>query len=297
MSTTSTCASCGKVEENNCDLKACTACKLVKYCNRDCQIAHRPVHKKACRKRAAELHDEALFREPPPQHGDCPVCFLRLPSMDSGRMYYACCGKTICSGCVHADVYDNHGNIIVGKKCPFCRTPLPTSDEEVLKRLKKRMEVGDAYAFFVMGCYYDEGECSLPQDSAKALELHHRAAKFGYTNIGAAYYNGEGVERDEKMARYYLELAAMEGEVVARHNLGVNEDNSGNDDRALNHYMIAVRSGHTNSVKEIQQMYMDGHATKDHYANALRSHQAYIDEIKSDQRDEAAAFSDEYCYY
>ena len=42
---------------------------------------------------------------------------------------------------------------------------------------------------------------------------------------------------------------------------------------------------------------MNGHATKDHYANALRSRQAYVNEIKSDQRDKAAAFRDGYRYY
>ena len=57
----SLCANCGKGEESAGDLKACTACKIVKYCNRDCQIAHRPQHKKACKRRAAELHDEKLF--------------------------------------------------------------------------------------------------------------------------------------------------------------------------------------------------------------------------------------------
>jgi len=46
------CAACGKAGDN---LKICTACKLVKYCNRDCQISHRSKHKKECRKRAAEL--------------------------------------------------------------------------------------------------------------------------------------------------------------------------------------------------------------------------------------------------
>ena len=45
--TTTTCANCDKGEESTGDLKACTACKMVKYCNRDCQIAHRPQHKKA----------------------------------------------------------------------------------------------------------------------------------------------------------------------------------------------------------------------------------------------------------
>ena len=70
----SACANCGKGEEAGVNLKACTACKMIKYCNRDCQIAHRPQHKKAYKKRAAELHDEKLFKQPPPDE-DCPtVC-------------------------------------------------------------------------------------------------------------------------------------------------------------------------------------------------------------------------------
>ena len=208
-----------------------------------------------------------------------------------------CCGKMICSGCCHADVYDNHSNIIVEKKCPFCRTPFPTSHEEIIEMLKRRMEVDDPYAFALMGNFHDRGEYGLPQDSAKATELWHKAGKFGYNNIGSAYYNGNGVERDEKKAKQYFELAAMEGDSAARHNLGVSEDNAGNCDRALKHYMIAVRGGYTNSVKEIQEMYTNGHATKDHYANALRSHQAYVNEIKSNQRDKAAAFRGNCRYY
>ena len=98
-------------------------------------------------------------------------------------------------------------------------------------------------------------------------------------------------------AKHYCELAAMEGCVVARDNLGTSEYDAGNYDRALKHYMIAVRSGLTDSVLKIQRMYMNGRATKDQYANALRSHQAYLNEIKSDQRDEAAAFDAQYKYY
>ena len=37
--------------------------------------------------------------------------------------------------------------------------------------------------------------------------------------------------------------------------------------------------------------------TKDDYLKALRSYQAHLDEIKSVQRDEAAAFKDEWKYY
>ena len=133
--------------------------------------------------------------------------------------------------CFHADVYDNLGNIIVEEKCPFCRTPSPATDNEIIERIKKRMEVGDALAFLLMGNYYSSGQYGLPQGRSKAkLPL-------------IIFNNGKGVERDEKKAEYYLELAAMEGNVVARFNLGVSEENAGNCDRALKHFMIAVRGG------------------------------------------------------
>ena len=72
--------------------------------------------------------------------------------------------------------------------------------------------------------------------------------------------------------------------------MGANEHNAGNYDKALKHYMLAVRGGYTPSVKAIQQLYKYGLATKDHYATALRSHQAYVNEIKSDQRDKSETY-------
>ena len=61
------CANCGKGEEGANSLKVCTACKMVKYCNVACQKAHRPQHKKECKKRAAELRVESLFKLPKPK--------------------------------------------------------------------------------------------------------------------------------------------------------------------------------------------------------------------------------------
>jgi len=115
----SMCANCGKSEENSGDLKACNACKMVKYCNRDCQIAHRPQHKNACKKRAAELHDEALFKEHPPPD-DCPICMLPLPyvadSVNPNQTNFkSCCGYVICNGCVY-EMGESH-------LCPMCRVP------------------------------------------------------------------------------------------------------------------------------------------------------------------------------
>ena len=61
--------------------------------------------------------------------------------------------------------------------------------------------------------------------------------------------------------------------------------------------MIAVEDGYHDSLKQIKELYKDGHATKDDYAKALKACQAYLEEVKSDDRDKAAAISDEYKYY
>ena len=291
-----TCANCGKGEESAGDLKACTACKLVKYCNRDCQVAHRPQHKKACKKRAAELHDIKLFKQPPPPE-DCPICMLSLPPLHTGSKYKSCCGKRICSGCIIA-VEKRDGGVGL---CPFCRTPTPTTDEEMIKQYKKRMEIGDASAIYNLGGWYSDGMYGLPQDRAKALELWQQAGELGntksYSSIGGAYDNGNGVERDEKKALHYYELAAMAGDSISRLNLGNAEGRKGNYDRALNHFMISVEFGLHESLETIKRMFMNGQAAKDDYAKALQAYQAYLSEIKSPQRDEAAAFNEDYKYY
>ena len=187
------------------------------------------------------------------------------------------------------------------KWCPFCRAPAATSYDEIIDLLKKRMEVGDAQAMDQLGRWYLTGESGLPQNEDKALELWHQAGELGnarsYYKIGNAYLTGRGVERSEKKAQHYYELAAIGGDVHARHNLGASEHNAGNFGRAIKHFVIAVEGGDHESLKTIQQMYSNGYATKADYANALRAYQAYLSEIKSDDRDKAAAFDDEYKYY
>ena len=237
--------------------------------------------------RVCTLFDKALFKQPPRKE-DCPICFLRLPSLQTGSKYSACCGKMICTGCMYAVA-----RLDKEEKCPFCRVPAPNSNKEGIKQVKKRVEMVDAQAMYNIGRWYYKGLLGLPQDYSKALELWHRAGELGcaiaYNNIGVAYSNGRGLERDEKKALHYWELAAMSGDVCARHNLGLFEmEGSGNIDRALKHFMIAVEYGCDKSLVHIKQLYMTGNATKDDYAKALRSHQAYLNEIKSDQRNEAA---------
>ena len=135
----STCDNCGKVVSNP---NECNKCKSAKYCNAACKKKHRSKHKTECERRAAELaaelhkeqlehemraaelHDEKLFKQPPPKE-DCPICMLPIPTLSKGSKYKICCGKRICSGCIYAVALRDGGIGI----CPFCRTPTPTSEE------------------------------------------------------------------------------------------------------------------------------------------------------------------------
>ena len=292
--TTTTCANCGKGEESSGDLKACTACKLVKYCNRECQIAHRPLHKKACKKRADELHDEALFKEPPPPE-DCPICFLPLPIETTEVTFEPCCGKLICNGCIVAIVNirseDRRKREI--SLCAFCRTPSATTDEEDIKRTKKLLKKDNARAFYSLAAAYDHGDRGMQQDSTKAIELWLRAGELGcaeaYHNLGNSYNFGMGVEVDKKKAKYYWELAAMNGDAYARHNLGCLDAQAGKLHRAMKHFILAGKAGDKESLEKVKQGFMTGLVTKDEYANTLRAYQQRHNEIKSDDRDKAKA--------
>jgi len=233
--------------------------------------------KKQCERHIAEIHDEELFKQPPPEE-DCPICFIQIPSLGTGRTYMTCCGKGICNGCLFAPVYDDQGNKVNNHRCPFCRTPPPKTDEEIINRLTKRVEAGDAEAMYSLGNWYHTGMYDFPQDHTKALELFHRAAKLGHANayfyIGWAYQFSKGVERDEKKAQHYVELAAIGGSEETRYYLGVGEKMKGNMDRALKHFMIAAKTGHRESVEEIRELYSNRQQlkkiTQTHY-NCIKS--------------------------
>jgi len=307
----SICANCGKEGANN----ICAKCQVTKYCNAVCKKVHKKKHKKDCEecirlatekhneelRIAAELHDEQLFKQSPPKE-DCPICFLRIPILQTGSTYYSCCGKIICNGCAHAPVYDNQGNEVDNKKCPFCRTPFYESEEEMIKQERKRMEADDPLAVYNLGSYYRDGKYGFRQDYTKALELFHRSGELGYAeaygNIGITYsLGGRGVEVDKKKGVYYYELAAMAGDEIARNKLGLNETRAGNYDRALKHFMIAVRGGHAKSLEAIKELFTERHASKDDYTEALQLYQEYLGEIKSPQRDKAAAVEKRFRYY
>lgn len=193
--TTSCCASCGISENDGVDLKKCTACYLVKYCGTKCQRQHWSKHKRACKKRAAEL-DEILFKQPESTHlGDCPICLIPIPLDYYEYSVTGCCLQYVRDGCTYA----NQMREIEAKleiKCPFCREPT-TSPEENEILLMKRVKANDPVALKEAGT-----KCYVKGDYKRAFEYLTRAVELGnaraHYDLSIMYRKGRGVEKDEK---------------------------------------------------------------------------------------------------
>lgn len=157
-------------------------------------------------------------------------------------------------------------------------------------------------AVYQLGVMYLNGSepLNIKKDVEKAVEMLHRAAELGsaeaYCILGLMYQAGDGVNNDEAKGRQYYEKSAMAGNVTARFTLGCDDADAGNFDRAIKHWLIAASFGDIRAVNNIENVMMEGHATKDQYAQALRGYKEYLDEVKSAQRDKAAAYSDEFKY-
>ena len=282
------CAGCGVKEDDGIKLKRCTACYLVRYCSVKCQKDHRPQHKKACKKRAAELRDEILFKQPESTHlGDCPICCLPLPLVLGESTMYTCCSKSICDGCAYANTLSNRNDVGKVFSCPFCRTSMEGEDEEENHRRKmKRIEANDPATMIHVGTtkHYRNG------DYKGAFELWTKAADLGdaeaHYKLACLYAKGEGVEKDEKKYVNHSEKAAIGGHPIARHNLAQIEAKHGRLDRAVKHWTIASNLGYDYSLEVLRENFRRGLVSEEEFEAALRGNQAANDATKSWEREE-----------
>jgi tetratricopeptide (TPR) repeat protein len=285
------CACCGIAGIDVVKLKICGGgCDLVKYCSIKCQTNHREQHEKECTERKAELHDKKIFTQPDSSHmGDCPLCCLPLSLDVRKSTMMTCCSKTICDGCNYAN---KNREIEAGleHRCAFCREPLPESEEEADKNVMNRIKKNDPAAMTHMGKKHDrEG------DYGKALEYLTKAAELGDVSgkfcFGTLYYNGQGVEKDEKKGIRHLEEAAIDGHPQARGILAGYELENGRYERAARHFIINSNLGCDFSLQQVKDLFVEGIVSKEEYASALRGYQAAVDAAKSAEREAAEAYS------
>ena len=238
-------------------------------------------------RRAAELRDEILFRQPESTHlGDCPICCLPIPIDETESVFMSCCTKRICEGCNVANM-KREREARLQHTCPFCRKPLPNTEEEINRQWMKRVEANDPVAI----CYMGKERCEKGEYEV-AFEYWTKAAALGdaeaHYQLSVNYHCGQGVEKDEKKELHHLEQAAIGGHTLARHSLGSFEEEYGRMNRAVKHWIIAAKLGYDDSLDCVKELYKDGYGSKDDLAAAFRGHKAAIDATKSPQREEAA---------
>jgi len=302
------CAECGT--DGGASLKTCKPCMSARYCNAECQRNHWPKHKKPCKQRAAELRDEALFKDPPPKE-DCPICFLPMPeklincvslppatissvpirdyaianeelAKEPTEEYYPCCGKSICGGCIHS--FRESGN---ARKCPFCNSDHSNkTDEEWFEDIMKRVKANDAASISLLAGSYYQGLHGLQRDEERAMELLTKSAELGFSKahnqLGGIYHEGGYL----KKAKFHFEAAAMAGNEGARYNLGVMEKDSGIMEQAVKHWTIAASAGHYIAMNNLRALFEDGVVSRESINSILASYNKSCAEMRSESRDE-----------
>ncbi|EJK43936.1 hypothetical protein THAOC_37571 [Thalassiosira oceanica] len=226
-----------------------------------------------------------------PERYTCPLCCLpiALPITEHSK-FESCCMKQVCDGCILAS--NQRG---LGDTCAFCRAPTPDSDAAKLALVQKRVDAKDPKATEILAEVYYHGDWGLKIDTQRANELWTEAARLGdleaHFRLGHRYYKGEGVRKDRARAIRHCKHAAIQGHPESRHVLGLHEHGKGNHELGVRHFMISAKMGFEESLDVIKDKFMEGHATKAQYAEALRGYQNALEETKSPQREEVKAFS------
>ena len=213
---------------------------------------------------------------------------LSLDRSKSNMM--TCCSTIICKGCAYAN-QKRDVEASLKNRCLFCRKPTAKTDEERDKYRRKRIEANDPVAMCQEGIrQHKKG------DNRSAFEYFTKAAELGdveaHHTLSITYHNGHGVENDSGRQIHHLELAAIGGHPGARHNLGCEEWNNDNNERAVKHWIIAANQGDDLSIEMLMRIFKEryvnkGFVSKDDLAATLRAHKAAVDETKSPQREAA----------
>ena len=309
---TKLCSKCGKESDT---LKKCTACKCVWYCDKECQNRHWKEHKTECKpikkalaKRGGKLDlgnelDLGPLPDLPPRE-ECPICMRVLPIHAKLQTYFPCCGKTVCGSCgfQHKIKAIDENDKRAQKKqpqaprtCEFCRTKLPESDEEILDRLRKRVELKDPEALFEMALYYRDGDSGLSVDQVKCIELLRESADLGFPDaqyqLGIYHYNGTmGLEQNDEEALELYKEAAEGGDITALYNLGGIESNNGDRVAAMRHFRLSASGGYLISTEALIFFFEVGMLRHGDLAETLQAFYRSRAEMKSEDRDKYIAY-------
>ena len=93
-------------------------------------------------------------------------------------------------------------------------------DERALPHLRAGAEAGNPQALYYLGGVYYLGKFGVEQDKPAAASCYLKAAQLGHVpaqyGIAVCLYDGDGVEKDQKAAREWMEKAARNNSEEAR---------------------------------------------------------------------------------
>ena len=241
--------------------------------------------------------DEELWKPHAPTE-ECPVCFVPLSLLEHESIYFVCCGKLICYGCIAES--RRALNVINAKRakkkqppldnaCPFCRT----APKFTISEYKDRIRKGDGQAAWNLAYKYLVGDArmNISKDEAKSSEiLHHAADDLGsavaMAKLGLMYFYGFDRESTNKTkGQKYLEEAAKLNNVPARSVLGNVEAQDENVDLAIRHWKLAATAGEELSVKMLWKFFFGGKLEKAELEETLRAHKEACDSMNSEERE------------
>ncbi len=134
-------------------LLKCARCHTIgrvpatEYCSRECQKRALPAHKNVCKQRTNRL---------------CPVCKVTRVSTaenkkQTGTIFF-CCGAEVCFAWCRRKTDE------AGRRCPYCRKQLPTTEAGSLDWILRMAGRGDPCAELNLGRAYNLGQYGLPVD-------------------------------------------------------------------------------------------------------------------------------------
>ncbi|KAJ1456774.1 hypothetical protein M885DRAFT_615939 [Pelagophyceae sp. CCMP2097] len=207
----------------------------------------------------------------PDWRGTCVICLDLLPIEADQQRFYSCCCKRLCTECLNKCLeYD--------ERCPLCREPVPKSAADVVSRLQKRVDEGNADAQVMLGDAYHEGGLGLKKSVKRALPLYEASAAQGnfrgQMQLALSYILGSGVKINLKTAAQWYRRAADQGYPVAQSYLGDmfyhGEGVAQSNEEALKWYRLAAAQGNADALYTLGVYLATGRGVPRDYEEALR---------------------------
>lgn len=147
----------------------------------------------------------------------------------------------------------------------------------------QKAESGDPEAMYRLSAILETGFDTIPADTVRSISLLRRAAAAGYAPaqnyLGFLYQKGNILPENPDSARYYIRMAADNGDNTAAHNyafLLLGEKEAARDSLALGYLQRAADEGLPRSMTLLADLYAEGRVVEKDTLKAREYYEAAI---------------------